>query len=174
MNKVFPEIHSVPLGDVPAGAIVRLSQIDNSVLALVTSHSTQRNCRSIVILNLVQPNSPSVIFAESWTTRDQCMYYASPMRFEFSQEAVDIDTRSNWWREVGIIASVNKQFLIHAAPGDRGGFRYVDVQTGAVFLDQMPDTCARFGVWSLWLRDPLRDRSTCILDFDIKKRFRAP
>jgi hypothetical protein len=120
-----------------------------------------------VILNL--PEIPTVVLHQNWEGGEMCLYYKTRLRFELSNKEGDIDTTGNWWRRVGVIVSTKDEFLIRAAGTSRGGFRYVNVQTGSVFSGELPITCATFGVWSLWLRDPVRERSFQVFDFNILK-----
>lgn len=169
MNKVFPEIYSMPLGDAAPGSIAMIPSSFGLWLVLVTNQSTQKHLRSIVILNLNEPNTPSVVFHDNWEARDTCLCYATPLRFELSNKLGDIDTNSNWWRKIGVIASTKNEFLIRAAPAVHGGFRHVNIETGAVFSGEILNSCATFGVWSIWLRDPLRESSIPVFEFDINK-----
>jgi hypothetical protein len=167
MNSVFPEICGAALGEAPAGSIAIIPDHDGPLLALVTDQSVQQELRSIVILNLNQPGYSSVVFHESWRMRDPCLYYRSPLRFELSNKVDDISTNATWWRVSGIIASLQNDFFIRAAPPTRGGFQYVNVKTGAMFTGDTPHFYAVFGVWRIWVRDPLRECSTQLFDFNI-------
>lgn len=169
MSDVFPTIYSLKLTDAPPGSIVLFPRSDGQLLGLVTDEAAQENCRSIVILNLSDPGYPSVIFAQNWN--EMCLCYETPCRFELSNKESDIDVSGRWWRTCGVIVSTKNEILIRAFPAGRGGvFRHVNVQTGAVFSGDMPNFLATFGVWSLWLRDPLREKSVKIHDFDIHKQ----
>lgn len=173
MNDVFPDICSATLGEAPAGSIAVIPHHDGPRLALVTNESVKKELRSIVILNLNQPNYPPIVFHENWGARDVCLYYRTPLRYELSNKESDIGDNTTWWRTVGVIASLQNEFFIRAVAPTRGGFRYVNVKTGAVFSGEMPNFFATFGVWSVWLRDPLRERSVSLLDFDIHKQQQA-
>jgi hypothetical protein len=172
MNDVFPEICGSPLGEVPAGSIATIPHHDGRLMALVTDQSVQTDLRSIVILNLPQhdPSSFSVEFHENWGKRDPCLYYRTPLRFEISNKVDDISTNATWWRIPGVIASLHGEFFIRALGTNRGGFQYVNVRTGAIFTHDLPNFFIIFGVWSIWLRDPLRECSGKLFDFDIHSR----
>jgi hypothetical protein len=167
MNSVFPNVCGGTLREAPGGSVVVIPHYDRPLMALVTNQSVQEDLRSIVILNLNHPGSPSVLFHETWTASDTCLYYRSSLRFELSNKVEDINTDGRWWRVPGIIASFQNNFLIRARAGDRGGDRFVNIQTGALFTDKAPNVYAVFGVWGLWLRDPLRERTTQLFDFNI-------
>jgi hypothetical protein len=167
MNEVFPEICGAAIGEAPAGSIAIIPHHDGPLLALIADESVQQDMRSIVILNLNHPGHPSVVFHEKWGMRDSCLYYKSPLRFELSNKVDDISTNATWWRVSGIIASFQNEFFIRAFAVSRGGFRYVNVQTGAVLAGNTPNFYAVFGVWSVWVRDPFRERSTQLFEFDI-------
>lgn len=168
MSDVFPTIYSLKLAEAPAGSIVLLPRIDGHLLGLVTDEVVEKDCRSLVILNLKEPNYPSVIFAQNWN--EMCLCYEAPCRFELSNKESDIDVSGRWWRACGVIVSTTNEILVRSFPASRGGvFRHVNVQTGAVFSGDLPNFVATFGVWSFWLRDPLRANSMKILDFDIHK-----
>jgi hypothetical protein len=167
LNEVFPEICSAPLGEVPAGSLALIPNHDGPLMALVTEQSVQKDLRSIVILNLTLPNTSSIVFHDNWGTRDSCVYYKSALRFELSNKIDDVSTNATWWRTPGIIASLQREFFIRASTVHGGGFRYVNVKTGAVFAGDTPNFYSIFGVWSIWLRDPLRERSTQLFDFNI-------
>lgn len=169
VTEVFPEICSAPLGETTAGSIALIPNHDGLLLALITNESVQTHIRSIVILNLKQPNYPPVVFHENWDARDLCLYYKTPVRFEIGNKDSDIGTNQIWWRNSGVIASLQNEFFIRAGASTRGGFRYVNVKTGAVFAGELPNFFAVFGVWSIWLRDPLRERHAQLLEFDIHK-----
>ena len=164
MNGVFPNLSGVPLAQA-AGCVAIIPRSEGPLLALVTTESIQENLCSIVILNA--PGNPLVVFYEDWGGGLLCFYYRTPVRFELSEKQNDIDTRGNWWRRPGPIASINDEFFIGAAGGSRAGFRYVNVRTGAMLSDELPNSYATFGVWSIWLRDPLRERSAQIFAFSI-------
>jgi hypothetical protein len=83
----------------------------------------------------------------------------------------DIDTSNRWWRACGVIVSTDDQIFIRAFPAHRGGsWRYVNLRNGATLEGEMQQRYATFGVWSLWVRDPLREKSTKLLEFDIHKQ----
>jgi len=166
MNDVFPEIWSVPLAEA-AGSVAVIPHPDGPLLTLVTNESIQNGLRSIVILNLKSPNNLPVQFHENWRDSEMCLCYKTPLRFELSNKESDIDTSGNWYRRVGVIASINNQLCIRAVAAARGGFRYVNVQTGSVFSGDLPNYFVTFGVWSIWLRDPLRERSSLLFDFNV-------
>jgi hypothetical protein len=164
MSDVFPNLCGVPLAQA-AGCVATIPRSEGSLLALVTTESIQKDLRSVVILNL--SDSPSVVFYEDWRGSEKCLCYRESVRFELSSKQSDIDTRGNWWRKSGHIASINNEFFIGAAAPLRAGFRYVNVRTGAVLSGELPNFYAAFGVWSIWLRDPLRERSAQIFEFNI-------
>jgi hypothetical protein len=169
MNEVFPEICSVQLGEAASGSIAIIPYPDGLLLALVTNQSVQKHLRSIVILGLNDPNYPPVVLHENWDIRSGCSYYKTPLRFEMSNKASDISTNETWWRATGVIASIQSEFFIRAAAMERGSYRYINIQTGDVFSGQLPTSYMTFGVWSIWLRDPLRELSVSLFDFDIHK-----
>lgn len=163
MNRVFPEIHSALLGQVPAGAIAQIPRAEGPFLALVTDQSVKEGLRSIVLLNLTMPNRPRVMFHENWGADDFCVYYKTDLRFEINVEEKNLDTDNNWWRRDGVIISTNNEFLIRASANS--GFRYVNIQTGSVFPDQPPRVHVAFAAWSIWQRDPLHHYDKLILEF---------
>ena len=70
----------------------------------------------------------------------------------------------------GSMSAVRKhQSSPRAAAMERGSYRYINIQTGDVFSGQLPTSYMTFGVWSIWLRDPLRELSVSLFDFDIHK-----
>lgn len=172
MNDVYPEIHSATIGEAPAGSLAVIPHHDGPLLVLVSDQSIQKDLRSIVLLNLNYPNSTSVQFHENWGIQDSCLYYKTPLRFELSNKTEDIATNAKWWRTPGVIASLQNDFFIRAAAPNRGGFRYVNVKTGAMFSGDMPNFFVLFGVWSIWLRDPTRERSSELFNFDIHSQGR--
>jgi len=167
MNEVFPKLCSAPLGEAAAGSIVLIPHNDGLLLSLVTDESVQAHVRSIVILNLNQPSSPSVVFHENWGKSQICLCYETPLRFEISNKEDDIGTNSKWWRHVGVITSIRNEFFIRAAAPACNGFHDINVQTGAIFSGEKPNVYGVFGVWEIWLRDPLRERSAPIFNFNI-------
>lgn len=172
MSDVFPAIYSLRLANARPGSIVIFPRIDGHLFGLVTDEAIKEDCRSVVILNLNSPGYPSVIFAQSWN--EMCLCYPDACRFELSNNESDIDVSGRWWRACGVVVSTENEILIRAFPASRpGGFRHVNIRTGAVFSGDLPNFVATFGVWSLWLRDPLRERSIKIFDFDIHKQAQA-
>lgn len=170
MSAVFPEICSGTLGEAPAGSIAVIPHHDGPLLTLITDQSVRQDLRSIVILNLRHPGHPSVVFHENWEKRDSCLYYRSPSRFELSNKTDDINTDGTWWRVSGVITSFQNEFFIRAAAGIHSGFRFVNIQTGTVFTGDTPKFYAAFGVWTIWLRDPLRECSSQLFNFNIHKQ----
>jgi len=168
-NEVFPEICSGQLGSVAAGSIALIPHHDGPFLTLIADESAQQQLRSIVILNLKHANYPSVVFHDNWENRDACLYYKTPLRFEMSNKVEDIGTNATWWRNSGVIASIQNEFFIRALSVNGGGFTYVNIQSGRLFHGDLPNFFALFGVWSIWLRDPLGERSSPVFDFDVRQ-----
>jgi hypothetical protein len=167
MNSVFPEICGGTLGEAPAGSVAVIPHHSGPLMALVTDQSIQPELRSIVILNLNHAGHLSVVFHDNWTMRDTCLYYKSSIRFELSNKVDDISTNGMWWRVSGVIVSFQNELFIRATTVDHRGDRFVNVQTGALFTGNTPNFYAAFGVWSIWVRDPLRERTTQLFDFNI-------
>jgi hypothetical protein len=168
MNEVFPEICSALLGSAPAGSLAMIPHHEGPLMALVTGQAPQQELRSVVILNLRHAGYPSVVFYDNWTARDACLFYRSSVRFELSNKVEDISTNGMWWRVSGVIVSFQNAFFIRATTVDHRGDRFVNVQTGEIFVGNAPNFCAVFGVWSIWLRDPLREKCAQLFNFDIR------
>jgi hypothetical protein len=169
MNDVFPEICSAALGEATPGSIALIPNHDGPLLALIVDESANEHLRSIVILNLKHQGSPSVVFHDNWGSRDFCLYYRTPLRFELSNKEGDVDTAARWWRSSGVIVSFKDEFFIQTAAATRSGVHYINIKSGALFSEERPNRFATFGVWSIWLRDPFRERSAQLFEFNIHK-----
>lgn len=168
MIDVFPAIYGVRLADVSPGSIVIFPRTEGHLLALATAETAQKEGRSIVILNSKEPNCPPVFYAENWN--EMCLCYDAPLRFELSNKEEDVGASNHWWRASGVIVSTNREILIRASLLHRGGSLYVNLRTGETLAGEIQGYHATFGVWSLWLRDPLREKSMKILEFDVHKQ----
>jgi hypothetical protein len=169
MGDVFPAIYSLKLADASPGSIVVFPRTEGHLLALVTTETAQKEGRSIVILNSKQPNYPPVFYGENWN--EMCLCYDAPLRFELSNKEEDIGTSNRWWRASGIIVSTNREILIRASLVYQSRWLYVNLRNGETLSSEIPGYHATFGVWSLWLRDPLREKSMKIVEFDVHKTY---
>jgi hypothetical protein len=165
MSQAFPEILSAPLGEVPSGSIAILPHSNGNLWALVTNEASQESRRSIMILRGSEEGPVNAVIHENWLASSLCAFYKTPLRFEIGTDANDIDLRGNWWDKAGVIILLKEKLLMCARSISRGGIRYVDIQTGEIYSDQLPPIYGMCGKWSLWQRDPLRSFDFKIADF---------
>lgn len=170
MNEVFPPLHTVSTSTAAPGSIVRIPRSGGPLLAFVTDRPADKGGRSYVMLNAKIERRPPILFAENWQNVDSCLAFSGKLQFELSAELKDIDPNGNkWWEESGVIVCVGDQFYLRAAPFDgfMGNYQFANVQTGSLLTEQIPNSVWSFGVWSIWLRDTIAQRSFSIFDFSV-------
>lgn len=170
MNEVFPSVYTVSTADAEPGTILKIPRSEGALLALAVEAKNGNGC-TLVILNSTDPNRPPVFFVDNWRNENSCLAYKGPFHFEISVVDADTDFRGHkWWETTGVIISIKDQLYIRAVHVDamRGSFLHVNVQTGKIFTDQIPNDVWSFGAWQLWLRDSYK-RHLSIFEFNIAK-----
>ena len=98
------------------------------------------------------------------------MCYQNDLRFEISNAEKDIDVNGhNWWEQSGVIVSIGGELYIRAIMHQQFGIHHINIQTGAVLSEKIPKNMWTFGVWSLWVRDPIRERNFQLVEFKVHK-----
>jgi hypothetical protein len=174
MNEIFPNLESVSLSAAPSGSVVKIPRFRrDGYIVLITDAPADKGSRSVVFLNADFADRPPVVFMDNYRDMDACLSYKSKVHFEVSMETKDIDaTGRDWFEVTGVIVLIGDQFYIRAAPYSAFGYpyQYVNVQTGALFSQQMPNDVWTFGSWKIWIRDPIRDREFSIFSFNIDRK----
>ncbi|WP_130582409.1 hypothetical protein [Bradyrhizobium sp. Leo170] len=166
MVDVFPAPSTVSLKDATAGSIVGIARYDGVKWALVTDHSSN-GVRSFVWLNATFQDRSPVIFAENWQNNPSVLQYASNARFELDDKLDP--TGHNSWETPGVIVSIGSELLIRAAPHDNfygGNYRLVNIRSGSVYSDPLPNPLWTFLSWQLWQRDPERRHDLKLTEFN--------
>jgi hypothetical protein len=171
MNEVFPQVRTVLLAEATPGSILRIPRFEASMIAIVTDHSID-GTRSVVLLNAHIPNLPSVVFAQKWRLIEPYLCYSGKIRFEMGMNTDEMDELGHeWWQTPGVIVSIGDQLFIRAAPSEFG-FRHtlINIQTGAIFAGDPPNSLFTFGNWKLSVRDDTAERSFELCSFKAVKR----
>jgi hypothetical protein len=174
MNTVFPLISSTRLADAKPGSIIRFFRSDESLFALVTNQKTAKT-PALVLLNAKFNDRPPVLFADSW--RDEnCIDYNNEAHFEIGTTDELTDPRGNeWWETAGTIVLIGDKLLIRAVEFQNYGFSQcllIDIQTGELFTDSVPNDTYAFGKWSLTIRTD-RNQRLELCSFQVAKRQRT-
>lgn len=166
---VFPFFKTVSLLDAKPGSIVRIARNGASKVVLVTDHITN-GVRSFVWLNPGFRDRPPAIFAEKWRNDPSVLQYANEHRFEFGTEPNELDpTGRNSWRAPGAIVSIADDLFIWAAleENEFGRPKLVNIRSGSVHPDALPETLWTFLSWQLWIRDPLARRDLMVTQLQL-------
>src|ERR1700674_1539071 len=172
MNEIFPPLRTISTSKATAGSIIRIPRSD-PVRACVTDQSFDKGGRSLVILNATIEGRPSILFGDNWQNVDYCLALEGPLHFELSTNRGDVDPKGHdWWEISGVIVSVGDQFYLRVAPFDGfyGGYKLVNIRTGSLLSEPIPNFAWTFGVWRVWLRDSIAARSFSIFEFDVHKQ----
>jgi hypothetical protein len=170
----FPAVETVSMKDAEPGSIVRISRYDGPKLALVTDE-TVNGVRSFIWLNPNFQNKPTVIFAENWRTDPSVLQYKTKPRFELGTADGEIDpTGHNSWDVIGVLVSIGNDLFIRAAQEEfYGRYKLINVRTGSIYSDRLPDTLWTFLSWQLWLRDPIKQCDALLTAFRVRTEARV-
>jgi hypothetical protein len=170
MNNVFPSVSTVSINDAESGTIVKLPRVHGAILALVTDHSTN-GARSIVWLNSMARDRPSVLFIENWQNEESALRYNDAIWFDLGMADDEVDARGQRsWEMPGVILSIGDELFIRAAPYDafRDQDKLVNIRTGRIFSSRPPNDMWSFLSWRLLLRDPAANIDLTLMEHRIK------